>query len=298
MYDKTNPAQPVDGAPGDMGLIKKLYHLESSEDAKDEIENYFEKNVGTPASPAFKRLLNKEFPNKADKKILSLFFGMLMVRTPLYIDHLSKQLSKEHNLIVKSGASNKEYFYSGYKKIHPQLNEAAIEEDRQFFLNGEISFELNKDYILSAMLVMGPEIATLLQKMRWAIIETNSNLPFITSDNLMHVFHPTLKNGYYRLSLGMPDVCVHIPIAKNLSLLMVNRDDSNENVVYDINNPPSLDGRKINLKELIKKYNKKIFCECKKYVFANSNSQELKRCFRNLVNKASFIEGNLKNFKN
>ncbi|MCE3046045.1 DUF4238 domain-containing protein [Legionella sp. 16cNR16C] len=31
MYDKTNPMQPVDGAPGDMGLVKKLYHLESNE---------------------------------------------------------------------------------------------------------------------------------------------------------------------------------------------------------------------------------------------------------------------------
>ncbi|MCE3046044.1 DUF4238 domain-containing protein [Legionella sp. 16cNR16C] len=62
--------------------------------AKDEIENYFEKTVETPASPAFKRLLNKEFPNETDKQKLSLFFGMLMVRTPVYIDSLSMQHSQ------------------------------------------------------------------------------------------------------------------------------------------------------------------------------------------------------------
>lgn len=58
MYDKTNPMHPIDGAPSDMGLIKKLYHLENNENAKDEIENYFEKTVETPASPAFKRLIS------------------------------------------------------------------------------------------------------------------------------------------------------------------------------------------------------------------------------------------------
>lgn len=298
MYDKTNPISPIDGSPGDMGLVKKLYHLESNEHAKDEIENYFEKSIETPASPAFKRLLNKEFPNETDKKILSLFFGMLMVRTPLYIDHLSMQHSKELNARAKASASNREHFHSVYKQIHPELDETATEKDRNSILNNEISFELNNDYTLVIMVILGSEIAPLLQKMKWVLIETSSELPFITSDNFMHVSNPTLKTGFYGLGLGMPNVCVHMPISKNLSLLMVNKDNFNENVVYDINNPPSLNGGKINLKELIKTYNKKIFCECKKYVFASSDSQELKKCFNNLLNKAKLIEENLKNDRN
>lgn len=293
MYDKTNPMHPVDGAPGDMGLVKKLYHLENNENAKDEIENYFEKTVETPASPAFKRLLNKEFPNKTDKQKLSLFFGMLMVRTPVYIDSLRMQHSQELNTRAKAGASNKNYFHSVYKKIHPELDETAIEKDRDYILNNEISVE-NKDYTLATMVMLGLEIAPLLQKMKWVLIETNKELPFITSDNFIHVSHPTLSTGFYGLSLAMRDVCVYMPLSKNLSLLMVNRNNFNENVVYDINNPPNLNGNKINLKELIESYNKKIFCECKKYVFADSDSEELKTCFNDLLNKAKLIEDNLK----
>jgi hypothetical protein len=221
---------------------------------------------------------------------------MLMVRTPFYIDHLSMQYSKELNARAKASASNKEHFHSIYSQIHPELDEAAIEGGRNSILNGEISFELNNDYTLVTMVILGSEIASLLQKMKWVLIETNSEIPFITSDNFMHVSNLILKTGFY-LGLGMPDVCVHMPISKNLSLLMVNRDNFNENVVYDINNPPSLSGKKINLKELIKSYNKKIFCGCKKYVFANSDSQELKNCFNNLLNKAKFIEENLQKKK-
>ena len=121
-----------------------------------------------------------------------------------------------------------------------------------------------------------------------------NDLPLITSDNFMNVSNPRIQTGFFSVGLEMPDTCVYFPISKNLSLLMVNNNSINENVVYDINNPPILNGSKINLKLLIKSYNKKIFCQCNKYVFANSNSILLKRCFKNLIDKARQIEENLK----
>lgn len=292
MYDKTNPTQPIDGAPGDMALVKKLYHLESSVDAKDEIENYFEKAIETPVSSYFKKLLIKEFPDEKGKKLLSLFFATLMVRTPIYIDHLNTQQLKERDVKIKVAASNKEYFYSVYKKIHPEIDDNIIEEDRRSILDDEIKVKPNKDLILATMLILGSEIAPLLQKMKWVLIETTNDLPYIASDNFMNVSNPRLTAGFYSVGLGMLDTCVHFPISKSLMLLMINNVNFNENVVYNINDPPRINGHQINLKEYIKLLNKKIFCECNRYVFANSNSIELKRCFSNLLNKARIVEEN------
>jgi hypothetical protein len=294
MYEKNNPSQPVDGSPGDMAIVRKLYNLESSGNAKDEIENYFSESVETPASPPFKRLLNKEFPNMQDKKTLSLFFAMLMVRTPLYIKHLKTQQSKEFNVIAKVSAANKDYFHSAYKKIHSNLDEGAIEKDRCSILNGEVCFEAINDVSLKSMLILGVNIAPLLENMKWALIETDDNLPLITSDNFMHISNLNIKSSFYGIGLGMSGTYVYIPLSKKLSLLMVNKCDFNENIVYNVNNPPSLNDRKIDLKKFIKLCNKKIFCACERYVFANSNSEELKRCFSNLLNEAKSIEENFK----
>ena len=137
-------------------------------------------------------------------------------------------------------------------------------------------------------------ILILLQKMKWALLETTSDLPFVTSDNFMNVFNPRIATGFYSVGLGMRDACVHVPISKALSLLMVNSDNFNESVVYNINHPPSINNNQINLKELIKTLNKKIYCECNKYVFSNSDSPQLKRCFDNLLKKSRLIEANLK----
>lgn len=290
MYDKTDPMQPIDGAPGDMALVKKLYHLEESAYAKDEIEDYFEKAIETPASRSFKKLLTKEFPDEKDKETLSIFFATLMVRTPIYINHINMQQSKEFDVVAKAGASNQEHFYRVYKRIHPELNDLAIEEDRLAILNNEIKFKAHSDFTLATMLILGLNIAPLLQRMKWVLIETTNDLPFITSDNFMSVSNPKYTSGLYSSGLGMPDTRVYFTISKSLMLLMVNNNDFNEKVVYDINNPSTLNGKKINLKEFVKVINKKIYCECSKYVFTSSNDVKMKRCFDNLLREAKIAE--------
>lgn len=288
-YPKERPSDPFANKPTDTAVIKKLYHLEQGENITA-VEDYFSDQVETPASNALKKLLNKNFPDTGEKEKLSLFFGLQMVRTPSYIDHLNTQQSKYLNQHAQILASNKEYFHTTYKEANPDLSEDEIEADRQAMLKDEFTYEINRDHLLKLMLDYGSIIASHLLHMKWTLIESDVNNPFIISDNFMHIYHPGIKDGFYKIGLGIRDVCVHIPISYKLSLMLVNNEQLKEGRIFDVSNPPSIDNKPIDLKNLIESFNKAMFIKCHKYVFANSNSEKLKNCFNNLIEKADEFE--------
>ncbi|QBR82942.1 DUF4238 domain-containing protein [Legionella israelensis] len=168
-YPKDGPSDPFANKPTDTAVIKKLYHLQHGENITA-VEDYFSDQVETPASNALKKLLNKNFPNAEEKEKLSLFFGLQMVRTPSYIDHLNTQQSKDLNHRAQILASNKEYFHTTYKEADPDLSEDEIEEVRQGMLKDGFTYEINRDYLLKLMLDYGSIIASHLLHMKWALI--------------------------------------------------------------------------------------------------------------------------------
>ena len=294
MYKKCDPTHPTCSQPNKVAVDNTLYHLENGENSINAIEDYFSDKVEGPASIAFKQLTEKKFPSDSDREKLSLLFGMQMVRTPLYINHLNKEQSEELNIIAKASASNKNNFYSDYKKVNTNLNEAEIEKDRQAILAGDFSFELHRDILLIKMIPLGAVISSLLCNMKWALIETDDDYPFITSDNMINISHPTIPaNAFYQPGLGMRDTRITIPISNRLTLFMVNDDDFQDSLVYSVDNPIcQKSGNKINLKEIIKNLNKRTYLWSNKYVFANSDSKKLKTCFNNLLQQAKFLEKN------
>lgn len=290
-YPKENPSSPFANKPSETAVYRKLYHLQNGENI-EAVENYFSDNVEAPASIALKKLLNKEFPDKPEKEKLALFFGLLMVRTPSYLKHLNTQNTQYLKTMEQACASNKEYFHISFKKVHPDINENEIEEIRQEMLRNEYSYEINRDLLLKEMLDFGSIIASHLVTMKWALIETNSDYPFIVSDNFMHIYHPTINGGFYKIGLGIPDVSVHIPISQKLSLMLVNNDKFKEGIIFDIKNPPMIHNSPIDLRALIELLNKNIFIKSDSYVFANSDSENLKQCFSSLIMQAKEIEDN------
>lgn len=292
-YTKENPSNPFANKPTETAVFNRLYHLQKGENITA-VEDYFSDSVETPASIVLKKLLNKDFPDKTEKEKLALFFGLLMVRTPSYIEHVNNQCTQYLKSMAHTSASNKEYFYTSFKNIYPDINENEIEETRQIMLKNGFSYEINRDLLLKKMLDLGSIIASHIVTMKWALIETNSDYPFIVSDNFMHIYHPTINDGFYTLGLGIPDIRVHIPISQKLSLMLVNNEKFIEGMIFDIENPPVIHNNPIDLKALIELLNKNIFIKCQKYVFANSDSENLKECFSNLIIQAKEIEDNTK----
>ena len=291
-YPKETPTNPFANKPSETAVYNRLYHLQNGENITA-VEDYFSDNVESPASVALKKLLNKNFPDTAEKEKLALFFGLLMVRTPSYIEYLNNQYTQYLKSMELASVSNKEYFHTSFNKLYTDIDENEIEKIREEMLRNEYSYEINRDLLLKNMLDLGSIIASHLVIMKWALIETDSDSPFIVSDNFMHIYHPTMNNGFYKIGLGIPDVRVHIPISQKLSLMLVNNDKFMEGIIFDIKNPPLIDNNPIDLRALIELLNKNIFITCQNYVFANSNSENLKKCFSSLITQAKEIDDNV-----
>ncbi|STX39277.1 DUF4238 domain-containing protein [Legionella feeleii] len=288
-FNKLNPLNPFANTATETAVIKKLYHLKDSDNI-DQIEDFFSDEIEGPASDAFKELINLKFPNDTEREKLSLFFGMLMARTPSYIEHLNDQQTRQIQIIASTHAAEANNFRSLYKKIHPGLSNEEIEKDRKSIIDEEYKFDINRDYLLNIMVKCGSIFSPLLLNMNWWLIKTNSQFPFITSDNFINVNHEDMTS-LYKPGLGTPGVKVHIPVSSQLSLLLINDKTAKNDVIHDIDNPPfGADGKKIDVKKLITSINKQIYCTSDKYVFANSNSDRLKRCFSNILEKAKLIE--------
>lgn len=297
VYKKDNPINPHAGKPNKVAIYNKLYHLENSENSINEVEDYFANKIEGPAVEPFKKLIQKQFPSDPDREKLSLFFGTQIVRVPRYIHHLKEQFIKELNILSKVSASNREDFYRVHKKLYPELDENEIEKDRQDILNGSFSFEPDKKFLLKKIVLLGKNISLTLFNMRWALIETDEKYPFITSDNFTNIFNPQFPpNGFYQPGLGMPGTRFNIPLSKNLTLLMINDEKFHDGSFYSVyNSIYQKSGDKINLKELIKAFNKTTYLNSDKYIFTNSDSEKLKVCFSNLLKGAKFIQENKKN---
>jgi hypothetical protein len=81
----------------DVAIKKFLYSLDSSIQDINLIEDYFAIEIEGPATEALKKLrVSGKIGD--NKKILTLFFAFLMVRTPSYLQHIESLLNKLLNL--------------------------------------------------------------------------------------------------------------------------------------------------------------------------------------------------------
>lgn len=271
-YKKESPLNPFSNTPSETAIINKLYNLENDLDI-NMIENFLSDNIEAPAAFPFKKLLKKSFPDPTEKMILSIFLGTLIARTPFYIEHLNIQNAKILNNFAKLLAHDKQEFFKNHKKIHPTTSNNEIEQDRQAIINGEISFELEKDILLSYMINIGIQSAQFINKMNWALIETDENNYFITSDHPVAMSNASLPKGFFQPSLAMNNTELFIPISNTLSLNLMNNTMFKEGKVYNINQKvTAISGDIINLKLFIEYCNKRTFCNSNKYIFSSSNS--------------------------
>lgn len=291
IYEKENPGNPIASSPNSTAVIKKLYHIENNTKGLDELENYFADSIERPASRIFKGLLAKKIPHNGDREQLALFFGTLMTRTPLYISHLQQQQNNDLLKTIVATATDKNNFKEAYREVHKDLSDEEIERDRKFILDKEYSLKLHRDIVLNMMLYLGAQCAIHLMKMKWALIETDEKNPFIISDNFMHLYHPSVQQGYFGFGLGMKGICVHIPISHTLSLMLVNDVKFADGLIFNINNPPlTKNGETVNLRLLIKSLNDAVYIRSDKYVFTNTDSEKIN--FLNLLEAAKKIEEN------
>lgn len=174
----------------------------------DHLEKWFEK-VEDKSKNIFSKLRDKnQFPsNKEEREILSLYFTTLVMRSPIQINYWSAQryIDKALSPLILNIAENKGIFEVNLQKV----------------LTTEI---LNKDKSLDKTRLFAIDfLVPFFYNIRWALIETYSEYPFITGDNIFSLlnqeprFPAILQNG-----LPIKDDLLFIPISSTLTLRMIN----------------------------------------------------------------------------
>ena len=284
-YDKFNPYNPWSSSITNTAFTNKLYHVKDSEQDLDIVENYFANNIEGPAATPLKILREQKFPELEGRKALAAFFSLLIVRTPGYLKHIEQQYSRDLAQQLMITAKNKEYFHQIYKKAGIKESFDIIEKARLSILNGEVSVTLHKNRILDIMLKMSLPIETCFLNMHWALIKTNEEYPFITSDNPFFLNNPNIsQNSFYKPGLSMPGTCAFIPISSYLTLMMVTQKDFIDGQIFNVDQERyDSNGNKINIPQIVEMLNDALALalNCYKYIYYFKNCDNIKKILKN-----------------
>lgn len=282
-YEKRNPNRSYKRLPVNTSIERNLYY-EAYEDSLAEIIEY-------PASDSFKRLRLKLFPNFDDKQRLSLFFAVLMVRTPIYIKHHDTIITEIISDFARENASNKEKYHEQIKELKPNISEDEIEQMRVLQQSHEIKFTIDKKYLLYTILTTAYYIAQLLCDMKWVLLAINDENQFILSDNTFNIFNPVLpESNIYRPGLGQYGICVVFPLSSSLCLMMTNiRQFTNEHVYVNNELLEYEQGEMISLEYLCEEIVKLIFYQSHKYIYVSSESEKTRDLFKGFLKEKGKI---------
>lgn len=133
------------------------------------------------------------------------------------------------------------------------------------------------------MLKMSLPIEAYFLNMHWALIKTNEEYPFITSDNPFFLNNLNIsQNGFYKPGLGMPGTCAFIPISSYLALMMVAQQDFIDGQIFNIDKERyDSNGNKINIPQIVEMLNDALALNCYKYIYYFKNCDKIKKDFKN-----------------
>ncbi|HHI9467137.1 TPA: DUF4238 domain-containing protein [Legionella anisa] len=281
-YDKLKPYDPWASSIDKTAFKNKLYHLEKSQHDINVIEDYFATKIEGPAAAPLKLLRKLQFPEEKAREILALFFSSLIIRTPGYLNHIEEQFSRFLNHELTILAMNKENFHEGYKKAGIEESYETIETDRLSILNRDTHLLLHKNKKLDIMVKMSFPIAIIFFNMHWALIKTNIEYPFITSDNPFFLNNLNIPlSSLYKPGLGMSGTSVYIPIASDLTLMMVNEKNFTDGQIFDIEHSRyDGEGNKINIPLLVEILNNNLALSCYQYIYYFKNCDKIKKLLK------------------
>ncbi|MFO1257249.1 MAG: DUF4238 domain-containing protein [Gammaproteobacteria bacterium] len=287
-YKKADPQSPFLNAIDSTAVERYFYRFEI-EGKEDELEDFLSEQVESRCCDSLEKLRNKQFPTGDERKNLAAFFSILYVRTPRHVEYLTAQQNKELNIYAKLNASNKQSFHDSYRLVHPDLDEETIEEDRQSILTGDVAFEMKREIILNQMLQAGAIYSFPLAEMKWILLETDEENPFVTSDNPLSVFHPQYQPfNFYKPSLGMRDTKVAIPVSKDLILMLFNDERVSDGKILSVKDA-RLEAQVVTwIKDLREQMINTFYLNCHKFVF--SSTDKYKARFVNFLAQAQVIE--------
>jgi hypothetical protein len=208
--------------------LKDLYLLNSDVGLSDEIEDWFNTQIETPAAPAIEKALRKERLTTEDWKKLIRFVACQDIRTPrfrkVYISHYSENLSDETLHIIAKVIYN--IPAPSVSHFNPELRDSdsgfpAIKHQTLKIRRSPVGFgydiksKIDRHVWFRAIRQALTTKTFTLDKYQWSILQSHTNVSWPTSDNPVVIVNQQIGEGRWE----RPNGGIFMPISPKMILV-------------------------------------------------------------------------------
>ena len=168
--------------PKDAIVEKFLYSPEVGDNPKDDTyEKFLAEHIEGPAAPALERLASGEEISPEERERIALFIAFQELRVPRVRDAVIKMITEVGKGILDISVEHPDYMKKTFEKMGKPISDEGLSKLIEAWKSGGLKVEATKTAWLQAASV-APEIAAMLTRMPWTVLEAPIGVEFLTSD--------------------------------------------------------------------------------------------------------------------
>jgi Protein of unknown function (DUF4238) len=194
------------------------------EDSRYDVEKYLSGVESRTAPVVAKILADTETIEGDDKRVLSYFAALQIVRVPKFRERIELFIAEIGRKVNAMMIQSRDRYESALRQAMPDRDFTAEEVERLYAGArnvGSYKIVANPEAALGHGLRVVPQIADLLNRMSWAVMEPAGAENYWSSDNPLYYINPESKHPYLGHALGAKGVEVNLPLGPRRCLLMV-----------------------------------------------------------------------------
>lgn len=199
------------------------YYAVGDGDSRHDVEKHLSEVEGKAAPVVGKLLAEAETIEGDDKRVLSYFAALQIVRVPAFRHRIEAFISDVGQTLNTMVIQSRDRYESALRQAMPDRIFTAEEVERLYAAARDVdSYRIvaNPEAALGHALGVVPKIADLLNRMSWAVMESAGVDNYWSSDNPIHFINPASEHPYLGHALGARDVEVTLPLGPRRCLLM------------------------------------------------------------------------------
>jgi hypothetical protein len=214
---KTRPQSP------DNTAALTDYYAVGDGDSRYDAEKYLSEAERNTAPVVAKILGDVQTIEPEDKRVLSYFAALQIVRVPQFRGRIEAFITEIGQVVNAMMIQSRDRYEAAIRREDPDRVFTPEEIDRLYASARDVdSYRIvaNPAAALGHALNVVPQVADLLNRMSWAIMEPAGSENFWSSDNPLFYINPESKHPLYGHALGAKGVEVNFPIGPRRCLLM------------------------------------------------------------------------------
>lgn len=211
--------------PHNTAIIGHYYTFENEKGEKDYGVEKFLSVIEGKAKVTISKLEAHDAITPEERLYLAHFIAFLMVRTPKFHREANQIADAAAKHLVKHAIPNVDAaaeLLRQHDKEKGQKSEITPESMFKFIHNEEFRMEMNRDFVISAMLDQAEKVTLDVAMMDWMVVHADKRTGFITTDEPIGFIVPDefRRSGEPVLGLASQKITKFVPLSQRVGLLI------------------------------------------------------------------------------